>query len=163
MAGKLSRRERKRRNVSDSSSDSDSDTGSDSDINRSEPEVEEPTSIDANIDQLNTNAVSNDTTKKTLMDIEQKLPNMEELEAGINAGGSQSEMKEKNRQIDEAREKLLNEYVGKMVNNYGDDLDELRTKPDFKGQKSVGILAHLLKESGHVFDDSTLKAIVREE
>ncbi|CAK7895238.1 ribosome assembly protein 3 [[Candida] anglica] len=57
------------------------------------------------------------------------------------------------------RAQLNNEYLMLMASNFGNDLDELRKKPDFS-EKSLVILAKALQSGSNMFDDDTLNAIL---
>ena len=54
---------------------------------------------------------------------------------------------------------LQNEYLGMLFQNYGDDINSLRNAPDFTN-KSLVLLANVLKDGSKMFDVDTLKALV---
>lgn len=54
---------------------------------------------------------------------------------------------------------LQNEYLGMLFQNYGDDINSLRNAPDFTN-KSLVLLANVLKDGSKMFDVDTLKTIV---
>lgn len=54
---------------------------------------------------------------------------------------------------------LQNEYLSSLFSNYGDEINSLRDSPDFSN-KSLVILANVLKDGSKMFDTETLKAIV---
>ncbi|CAL9732745.1 ribosome assembly protein 3 [Monosporozyma unispora] len=54
---------------------------------------------------------------------------------------------------------LQNEYLGMLFQNYGDDINSLRDAPDFTN-KSLVLLANVLKDGSKMFDVDTLKTIV---
>ncbi|CCC69260.1 hypothetical protein NCAS_0C02700 [Naumovozyma castellii] len=54
---------------------------------------------------------------------------------------------------------LKNEYLGLLFQNYGDDINALRTAPDFT-TKSLTLLANVLKEGSGMFDVDTLETIL---
>ncbi|CCD25160.1 Rsa3p NDAI_0E03430 [Naumovozyma dairenensis CBS 421] len=54
---------------------------------------------------------------------------------------------------------LKNQYLGLLFENYGDDINELRTAPDFT-TKSLTLLANVLKEGSGMFDVNTLQTIL---
>lgn len=54
---------------------------------------------------------------------------------------------------------LQNEYLGILFQNYGDDINSLRNAPDFTN-KSLVLLANVLKDGSKMFDVDTLKTIV---
>ncbi|GME94829.1 unnamed protein product [[Candida] boidinii] len=65
-----------------------------------------------------------------------------------------------NNKIENQRNDLLTKYLTKMTLAYGNDLDNFRTNSSDFNSMSLPLLAKLLKESGNIFDDSTLKSIV---
>jgi len=174
MPEKLSRKERKRRRVQEDSSSSESSSSDISDIEEDNIEEEQEEAVDTNISELNTASVKGDSTEsvqissqkhvqatqRRIRQIEDQFPDMKKLEMEINAGGDPSKMREINKKIDGTRERLLNEYLAKILPSYGDDLVQLREKPDFHGESSIRMIAELLKTSGNIFDDETLRAVV---
>ncbi|ODV88246.1 hypothetical protein CANARDRAFT_20958 [[Candida] arabinofermentans NRRL YB-2248] len=124
-------------------------------------------SNDLNIDGLNLPKLANsnitiddlDNTKLNLRKID-NLTNLTQIETGLINNSGKINLNSSKVKINETREVLLNTYLTKMLNNYGDDLDELRQKKDFNGSISLNLLAKLLKESGNIFDDEILKNLV---
>ncbi|ESW97797.1 hypothetical protein KL918_003176 [Ogataea parapolymorpha] len=148
------RRARKKRRTEDFSSSSASENDSDSESVTSVQEEQPDAPETYTIDGLDTQEVSDSTQVRLqqlnadrLASIEQSLSG--NLKLDINAV----------RQIDDVREQLQNEYLKKLLVTYSEDLDALRQKTDFK-ENSLKTLARLLKESGNIFDDGTLKSLV---
>ncbi len=176
MPEKLSRKERKRRRVEEDSSSSESSSSEISELEEdiNDEEQEQEAEANTNISELDTTNVKDDTagenvksslkdiqaTRKSIRKIEDQFPDMKKLEMEVDAGGDPSKMRDINGKIDKTREKLLNEYLAKILPSYGDDLIQLRSKPDFHGESSIRMIAELLKTSGNIFDDETLRAVV---
>ncbi|VEU22430.1 DEKNAAC103655 [Brettanomyces naardenensis] len=177
MGERLSRKARRKRRTQGDLSSSSSESSSSSDSEMEEIEKQgttiEPTA-DLTIEGLNipkgevksqdqTLSVEDTrATKEKIQGLESGFQDIKRLELDVSSSNSQGKLRSISNQIDDAREKLLGAYLGKMVGNYGDDLDALRGKSDFRGEMSVKLLARLLKESGNVFDDETLSSIVKE-
>lgn len=58
------------------------------------------------------------------------------------------------------RKELNNEYLKLMAGEFGNDLDELRKKPDFT-DKSLVTLAKALQSGSNMFDVDTLNSILK--
>ena len=54
---------------------------------------------------------------------------------------------------------LKQQYLGVMFENYGEDINKLRQAPDFTN-KSLVLLANVLKEGSNMFDTDSLEAIL---
>ncbi|AMD22965.1 HHR196Cp [Eremothecium sinecaudum] len=54
---------------------------------------------------------------------------------------------------------LKNEYLNMLFEHYGEDINQLRNAPDFSN-KSLVMLANVLKDGGNMFDFETLKTVV---
>ncbi|SMN22797.1 similar to Saccharomyces cerevisiae YLR221C RSA3 Protein with a likely role in ribosomal maturation, required for accumulation of wild-type levels of large (60S) ribosomal subunits [Maudiozyma saulgeensis] len=54
---------------------------------------------------------------------------------------------------------LKKEYLGLMFENYGEDINALRNAPDFTN-KSLVLLANVLKEGSNMFETDSLKTIL---
>lgn len=63
-------------------------------------------------------------------------------------------------ELNQEEKDLQNKYLVKMMNEYDLDLDQLRLKPDFDA-KSLPLLAKILKNGANVFDEESLKTILR--
>ncbi|CDK28097.1 unnamed protein product [Kuraishia capsulata CBS 1993] len=155
---KKNRRRRKKRRTEDFSSDSDSSDSVDSDTSVRHSVVEdqpaetaapENEAVVADIDSLELPILS-DSTKRDLNRLRLRpVPGSRDLDARSIA--------QLNADLG-ADKAVLNEYLKQITIAYANDLDELRSKPDFKGEASLSLLVKLLKESGNVFDKDTLKA-----
>ncbi|EDO16625.1 hypothetical protein Kpol_529p5 [Vanderwaltozyma polyspora DSM 70294] len=54
---------------------------------------------------------------------------------------------------------LKNKYLSLIFENFGDDINKLREAPDFKN-KTLSLLANVLKEGSEMFDEETLRTIL---
>ncbi|KAG7816892.1 hypothetical protein KL928_004356 [Ogataea angusta] len=150
-----SRRARKKRRTEDFSSSSESENDSDSmsvaSVHEEQPDVPEAYTIDG----LDTQEVSDSTQLRLQQLNKDRLASLEHsLVSNVKL-----DLDAAQNQIKNAREQLQNEYLKKMLVTYSEDLDALRQKTDFK-ENSLKTLARLLKESGNIFDDETLKSLV---
>lgn len=69
---------------------------------------------------------------------------------------------ETSRSIDSTKQELNSKFLKLMTKEFGNDLDELRQKPDFNG-KSLATLAKVLQSGVNMFDFDTVQALVEEE
>ncbi|KAG7807685.1 hypothetical protein KL921_003980 [Ogataea angusta] len=150
-----SRRARKKRRTEDFSSSSESENDSDSmsvaSVHEEQPDAPEAYTIDG----LDTQEVSDSTQLRLQQLNKDRLASLEHsLVSNVKL-----DLDAAQNQIKNAREQLQNEYLKKMLVTYSEDLDALRQKTDFK-ENSLKTLARLLKESGNIFDDETLKSLV---
>lgn len=182
---KKSRRRKKRRTVDVSdSSDSDSSSGSESgkESKTVEVVVEEDEDIaltddeavvkevDAKTDVIETldnatqaklKAIPFTTTELTervdynkgqsadLTKVKQKLQDdRHKLDAALTSQGE-----------DKTSAEIKNKYLGLMFENYGEDINSLREAPDFTN-KSLVMLANVLKDGTGMFDVDTLKTVL---
>ncbi|KAG7823311.1 hypothetical protein KL909_003334 [Ogataea angusta] len=150
-----SRRARKKRRTEDFSSSSESENDSDS-MSMASVHEEQPDAPEAyTIDGLDTQEVSDSTQLRLQQLNKDRLASLEHsLVSNVKL-----DLDAAQNQIKNAREQLQNEYLKKMLVTYSEDLDALRQKTDFK-ENSLKTLARLLKESGNIFDDETLKSLV---
>ncbi|KAG7696539.1 hypothetical protein KL951_002995 [Ogataea haglerorum] len=150
-----SRRARKKRRTEDFSSSSESENDSDSmsvsSVHEEQPDAPESYTIDG----LDTQEVA-DSTQLRLQQL--NADRLASLEHSL-ISNVKLDIDAAQNQIKNAREQLQNEYLKKMLVTYSEDLDALRQKTDFK-ENSLKTLARLLKESGNIFDDETLKSLV---
>lgn len=159
-----SRRRKKRRTEdfsSSSSSSSSSDSESDKDINNDisndkEISVEdsnkpEPTTLQYNqIEHIKASVQA----KLKQVHFTEETPSLhqqvnEEMESSENTSS-----KSENPELDQA-------YLHLMTSQFGDDLDELRKKPDFN-QTSLMVLVEALKSSKNIFDENELEALTKQ-
>lgn len=180
---KKNRRSRKKRRTEDFSSDSSDSSDSDSSSHTQEESIEEtkiekpsvlnqsaPKHASLNLDDIDVlsddegskhtaiEAIS-DETKEKLYRI-----NLTTTVLSNTTGFGGIQMKDvDSKQVKEtiAKDKaqLNNEYLMLMASTFGNDLDELRKKPDFT-QKSLVILAKALQSGSNMFDEDTLSAIL---
>lgn len=158
-----SRRERKKRRteVSSDSESSDSDEDVYNTANNTvdqQSSTEQPPKVvtggpQPTIDGLNVPSAQ-------LARVNSIFGDVHEMELDLLKSSSQAQLSSSQARVSETRNRLLDEYLGKMLGTYGEDLNELRGKPDFNGKTSLSLLAKMLKESGNVFDDDTLQSIV---
>ncbi|CAL9738238.1 ribosome assembly protein 3 [Monosporozyma servazzii] len=184
---KKSRRRKKRRtaDLSDSS-DSDSSAASDNEVQKDvvmedidEQPAEQPMSdIELSDDESAKKAVHND--ELLTQDTKEKLANIPFTTTELTERFSQNHRYDVNhntdlKNVDETIKSatavinkdtsksisadLQNEYLGMLFQNYGDDISSLREAPDFTN-KSLVLLANVLKDGSKMFDANTLKTIV---
>lgn len=184
------RKKRRTLDVSDSSSsDSDSDIGSgterkaehipvDDDVELTD---EEPNLVSANI----VNGVAVEKLEDDTIDELNSIPfTRTDLTSRYDSnhrdrngnGNDTADLKKVSERIDIDRKKLnhineastktrkeeidrKNEFLGLIFENYGEDINSLREAPDFTN-KSLVILANVLKEGSSMFDVETLKTIL---
>lgn len=180
---KKNRRSRKKRRTEDFSSDSSDSSDSESSSHTQEENIEEviekkapiakqPVRSHASLNLDDIDVLSDDEESKTSTlqaiseDTHKKLRQINltttMLSNTTGFGGSQmknldtSQVKET---ISKDKTQLNNEYLMLMASTFGNDLDELRKKPDFT-QKSLVILAKALQSGANMFDEDTLNAIL---
>lgn len=61
-------------------------------------------------------------------------------------------------ELDTRDKQLKNSYLGLMFENYGNDIDKIREAADFN-ERSLSVLANVLKSGANIFDYSTLQAV----
>lgn len=64
-------------------------------------------------------------------------------------------------ELDTRDKQLKNSYLGLMFENYGNDIDKIREAADFN-ERSLSVLANVLKSGANIFDYSTLQAVASE-
>lgn len=170
---KANRRRRKKRRTEDFSDSSDS---SDSSSSSSESENElddQPDKIDNNKESIDADgdmAVLSDTEinieeeelnkDPSFGNIKNKLKTVELTSTALNKGNNKNiNLNQVENIINQGNKQLENEYLSLMFENYGDDIDQIRKAPDFN-ERSLTILANVLKNGNNIFDEETLKAVV---
>ncbi|CAB4255172.1 similar to Saccharomyces cerevisiae YLR221C RSA3 Protein with a likely role in ribosomal maturation, required for accumulation of wild-type levels of large (60S) ribosomal subunits [Maudiozyma barnettii] len=181
---KKSRRRKKRRTAdsseSESSSSSDNESGtlevtetpnnaevSDVELSDNEPESKE-------VDEK----ILDNTTKDKLSDI--PFTTTQLTQRGSSSGDKKGtiDMKKVGETVEAAKTEMVNsnliqnainsgenskdlkkEYLGLMFDNYGEDINALRNAPDFTN-KSLVLLANVLKEGSNMFETDSLKTIL---
>ncbi|ODV98194.1 hypothetical protein PACTADRAFT_14664 [Pachysolen tannophilus NRRL Y-2460] len=181
---KNKRRRRKKRRTEDFSSDSSSSSEDDSDNNKdsdnvttSQQDIENDKDNNNNItiDDINMHSDSEeastkiqplkivDETRSKLQKIDINsqpsisLLTQQKMQSGFK--NNQLNLEKISSKIESERDALANDYLSLMASTYSEDVDELRKKPDFT-EKSLPLLAKLLKSGANIFDDETLKAVI---
>ncbi|AQZ17364.1 RSA3 (YLR221C) [Zygosaccharomyces parabailii] len=185
---KKSRRRKKRRTteVSDTSSSSEAEVESDAGVGAaladvyalSEDEVSDLEEVDAWVANAEVNnagiqdreTLSEDTksalnripfTKTKLTEKSQRDNNDSPADLE-RVGEAIEEAKQQMRETQEelvANSDLKNSYLELLFENFGDDINSLRSAPDFTNNSLV-MLAHLLKDGAAMFDVETLKTML---
>lgn len=184
-ANKKSRRRKKRR-TADSS---DSESSSSSDNESATMEVNEPAEEvnDSDVELSDSGAVNKSGVQEEVLNdaTKDKLSNIHFTTTELTQRGSSSGEKRGNvdlKKVNEAIEvgnknvkeiaaeqatpssgksktALKNQYLGVMFESYGEDINKLRQAPDFTN-KSLVLLANVLKEGSNMFDTDSLEAIL---
>lgn len=183
-AGKKSRRRKKRRTADSSDSESSSsDNESDNmQIEETQENVEisdvelsdnETSNNDSNKDQ-DKEGLDKETKEKlsdipfTTTQLTQKGGNNADKKANLDLKKVGETIKQANADLKnskiiqesgDASKNLKNEYLGLMFQNYGEDINDLRNAPDFTN-KSLVLLANVLKEGSNMFETDSLKTIL---
>lgn len=184
-ANKKSRRRKKRR-TADSS---DSDSSSSSDNEAATMQVDEPAE-EVNVSDVelsdNESVRKTDTPEEILDDsTKDKLSNIHFTTTELTQRGASTGDKKGNvdlKKVEDAitagnenvqklasaqtsfpsgksKAALKQQYLGVMFENYGEDINKLRQAPDFTN-KSLVLLANVLKEGSNMFDTDSLEAIL---
>lgn len=184
-AGKKSRRRKKRRTAD--SSDSDSSSSSDNESDNMEVEETQENAEISDVELSDNEASNNNSSKEQDKEIlgketKDKLSNIPFTTTQLTQkGGSNADRKAnldlkkvdetieqaktdlKNNKIiqerGDASKNLKNDYLGLMFQNYGEDINDLRKAPDFTN-KSLVLLANVLKEGSNMFETDSLKTIL---
>lgn len=146
------RRRRKKRRTEDFSSDSDSSSEEET-TEKGEIEEEikvqeaEPVNMDIDIDitplQENDELTPQNLTTSTKLKLQRiQITDLSKEETG------------NDNKID-----LTQQYLKLFANEFNEDIEELRKKPDFT-DKSLVILAKALQSGSNIFDPSTLQALI---
>lgn len=168
-SGPARRRRKKRRtedfsDSSDSSSSSDSGSG-DEENQKNDDVTKQNEGIVADVDvDVDGDVVLDDTEiqiENENFDItKEKLKIVTLTKTAMNERTKNFNTTEVENTLTRNRKDLENEYLGLMLENYGEDMNKLRTAPDFN-ERSLGILANALKNGSNIFDEDTLKAVVK--
>ncbi|ODV80904.1 uncharacterized protein CANTADRAFT_20458 [Suhomyces tanzawaensis NRRL Y-17324] len=169
---KASRRRRKKRRTEDFSSDSDSSSSSSSDEEAEVQQDDEPVQQQAqvNIDDIDIDSEDESTkgsapkpltneTHRNLNKIQLTTTQLSQTTGFGKSLNSITNMGQIEESIQKDKVKLQNAYLGLMAGEFGNDLDELRKKPDFT-DKSLVILAKALQSGSGMFDPETLNSIL---
>ncbi|KAI5953552.1 RSA3 [Candida jiufengensis] len=178
---KTSNRRRKKRRTEDFSSSSESSSSS----SDSESEVEE---INETINETNDNIIPNPINVDDIeLDIEEKsnkyapenltydqkqklskIPFTKTPISSITNSNTTTALKnipnltEINNQISQQKQQINTDFLKIMSTEFSNDLDELRTKPDFK-QNSLITLAKALQSGSNMFDYDIIKGLLQQE
>ncbi|CCH44467.1 hypothetical protein BN7_4031 [Wickerhamomyces ciferrii] len=165
---KANRRRRKKRRTEDFSDSSDSSSSSSSESEDEEKDDEEQQK-EANIDEEGDLAVLSDSeitpiienkkAEEDFKNIKNKLKTVELTKTPLNYSSKNINLNQVESLINQGNKQLENDYLGLMFENYGDDIDEVRKAPDFN-ERSLTILANVLKNGSNIFDEETLRAVV---
>ncbi|KAG0660804.1 ribosome assembly protein 3 [Maudiozyma exigua] len=184
-AGKKSRRRKKRRTAD--SSDSESSSSSDNESQNMEIEEThenaEISDVELSDNESSKKGRSDEQDKESLdKQTKEKLSNIPFTTTQLTQKGGNNVDKKANldlKKVDEtieqantelknskliqengeASKNLKNEYLGLMFQNYGEDINDLRNAPDFTN-KSLVLLANVLKEGSNMFETDSLKTIL---
>ncbi|CAX44706.1 conserved hypothetical protein [Candida dubliniensis CD36] len=178
---KRSNRRRKKRRTEDFSSSSESSSSESSESSHEDlddPEKEIPEQ-DINIDDIDidseteTNTLTTDNSSNKLIPQDLSITEKQQLntipftKTSISNITNDNQLKtipninEINKNLDQRKNQLNNEFLKIMTNEFGDDLDELRKKPDFS-EKSLVILAKTLQSGVNMFDIDVLNGLIQE-
>ncbi|KAL3232085.1 Ribosome assembly protein 3 [Nakaseomyces bracarensis] len=175
-AKKNSNRRRKKRRTAESDSDSSSSSSD------SEPEVQVP---DEPVEKELSDVELSDTENKVVTEREsldeaskQKLADIpfttteftsrtaRDKTVPINLAGVEEKLEgakmAMRTRLSEQENELKESYLNLMFENFGDEIHKLREAPDFNG-RTINILANVLKDGTGMFDNDTLKAILKSE
>lgn len=176
---KKSRRRKKRRTADSSDSDSDSSSSSGSD-NESKLELTETLKEEevqvSDVELSDEERETKTATEELSIETKEALHNISYTDSDLTRKVTSSQKNEGNNIIDlnkvketindsreqlskSKRTELKNEYLGLLFQNYGDDINTLREAPDFTN-KSLILLANVLKDGSNMFDTDTLKTIL---
>ncbi|CCF59584.1 hypothetical protein KAFR_0H01740 [Kazachstania africana CBS 2517] len=177
-SNKKSRRRKKRRtaDVSDSSS-SDSSSSSDNEVVMDEEIQKEDKEIEVSDVELSDKEKESvlkeeldDTTKDKLSNI--SFTKTELITQNKNIGRDNFDFKKISATLEDGKQKLFereetnkklkNDYLGLLFESYGDDINAVRESSDFTN-KSLVLLANVLKEGSNMFDTDTLKTILEKK
>lgn len=177
---KRSNRRRKKRRTEDfsSSSESSSSSSSESDHEDLDEPEKEILKQDINIDDIDiesdneNSALTHDKGNKLIpqnlsITEKQQLSTVPFTTTSISNITNDNQIKnipninEISKNLDQKKTQLNNEFLKIMTTEFGDDLDELRKKPDFT-EKSLVILAKTLQLGVNMFDIDVLNGLIQE-
>lgn len=156
-------RRRKKRRTEDFSSSSSSSSSSESESENDQPEtVEEPADameVDENKTPESTGRPYNE-IEKIKASVQARLNQVQFTEDTVSAKQLREELRANETSTNPTNDnpELDQAYLQLMTSQFGDDLDELRKKPDF-GQNSLMVLVEALKSSKNIFDPEELQEL----
>lgn len=177
---KASSRRRKKRRTEDFSSSSESPSSSSSSSSESEDEPEDkeiPTAEQITMDDIEIDT-NNETTKlikrapdNLTMQQKQQLSSIPFSTTSIseitnpnitNALENIPNLTEITNSIEQSKQEINTRFLKFMTKEFGNDLDELRKKPDFK-EASLTVIAKTLQSGANMFDIDVLEGLLDEE
>lgn len=177
---KASSRRRKKRRTEDFSSSSESSSSSSSSSSESEDEPEDkeiPTAEQITMDDIEIDT-NNETTKlikrapdNLTMQQKQQLSSIPFSTTSIseitnpnttNALKNIPNLTEITNSIEQSKQEINTRFLKFMTKEFGNDLDELRKKPDFK-EASLTVIAKTLQSGANMFDIDVLEGLLDEE
>lgn len=173
IGSKPARRRRKKRRTEDFSDSSSSSSSSDSEDNHEVKQTPvtktEETPQNINIDDIDIDSDNEDTLKipAPLTNEQRKQLNLVHFTktqlSNVTAVGMSAtrgvNVAEVTDVLQKDKNQLNSQYLALMASEFGEDLDELRKKPDFN-DKSLVILAKTLQSGANMFDPDTLKGLL---
>ncbi|GMM32348.1 hypothetical protein DAMA08_050930 [Martiniozyma asiatica (nom. inval.)] len=135
------RRSRKKRRTEVSSSEESDSSSSDAESSNDKDEVMKDANVTLQEEEENL-------LEQNIDDMELPTQGTKSTEDAITTRMKLEQLKSSN--FDESDAISSDEWLKKMLSQYGDDLDQLRQASDFK-EDSVALIAQLLRESGDVF------------
>lgn len=158
--GRNNRRNRKKkRRTEDFSSDSDSSSSSENESEQETEDKEEETQLDQDGDVVLSDH-EDVIEEETFQDTQRKIQTINLTKTDLNNGDKNINLGNINSTLKADRKELEDEYLGLMFDYYGDDIVELRNAPDFNPDRSLNILATVLRNGSNIFDEDTLKTVV---
>ncbi|KTB11760.1 Ribosome assembly protein 3 [Nakaseomyces glabratus] len=177
---KSTNRRRKKRRTAESESDSDSSSSSAASDIEMTNEEEKNDNNNPIISDVELSDLENESEKRDVYELDKetknKLANIpltrteftsrkdKSVPINLNAVQNKLEMSEEQLKdriaMDQSKEQ--DAYLNLMFENFGDELNAFRTASDFNS-KTVNILANVLKDGTALFDNETLKSIVKSQ
>lgn len=136
------RRSRKKRRTEVSSSEESDSSSSDAESSNDKDEVMKDVNVTLQEEE------EENLLEQNIDDMELPTQGTKSTEDAITTRMKLEQLKSSN--FDESDAISSDEWLKKMLSQYGDDLDQLRQASDFK-EDSVALIAQLLRESGEVF------------
>lgn len=152
------RRRRKKRRTEDFSSDSSSSSSSE-DETEPKPVIEEE-KVQEQIDVMDIDITPiDDTTNSSVPENLSASTKLKLSKVNLSTLSKLTNPQQVQQQINQDQSDLNQQYLKLFANEFNDDIEELRKKPDFT-DKSLVILAKALQSGSNVFDPDTLKALI---
>ncbi|KAI5969516.1 RSA3 [Candida margitis] len=179
---KLSNRRRKKRRTEDFSSSSESSSSSSSSESDSEDGGEQDNKVPP-AQQVTMDDIEIDTNDETSSKLSKKAPDNLTIEQKqqlnsisfsttlvseatnpntTNAMKSIPNLTEVSNSIESSKQEINTRFLKLMTKEFGNDIDELRKKPDFK-EASLSVLAKTLQSGANMFDIDVLQGLLGAE